>query len=241
MRAYLERARASAAHAAHKRRLAELIAIRPGETVLDLGCELGEDALAMAAAAGPAGLVIGLDHDPAMLEGAATLPVPRVRGDGACLPFARGRFDAVRIDRMLHLVADGLAVLREAAALLVPHGRLLVAEPAWSTLEIVADDGPAAGKIGAFLAGEADTALVLPGLVAATGLRVERIETATAEFTELDEALDLLHVEERLMAALAEGRLVPDDVFPWLLHQRAKAWAGGFMARLSGRIVLARR
>lgn len=47
--------------------LAELD-IAPGSTVVDLGCGPGTDLAAFAEAAGPSGTVIGLDHDPVLVE-----------------------------------------------------------------------------------------------------------------------------------------------------------------------------
>lgn len=68
---YLDDAAASEAGTAYKRRLLNALDIRPGHTVVDVGCGPGTDLATLAAAAGTGGLVIGVDRDPAMAAEAA--------------------------------------------------------------------------------------------------------------------------------------------------------------------------
>ncbi|MGI9189456.1 MAG: class I SAM-dependent methyltransferase, partial [Longimicrobiaceae bacterium] len=53
---------------AYLRRTAEALAVRPGQTVVDLGCGTGKNLPALAEAVGPGGRVVGVDISVAMLE-----------------------------------------------------------------------------------------------------------------------------------------------------------------------------
>ena len=76
------------------------------------------------------GLVIGMDFSARMLQvAAANAPGPRyVRGDGLCLPFADGAFDAVTVAFGLRNFADPERGLSEMRRVLRPGGRAVVLE-----------------------------------------------------------------------------------------------------------------
>lgn len=110
--------------------------VRPGDTVLDLGCGLGYFTVGLAELVGPGGRVIAVDIQPAMLRRAAR----RVRRRGLAdrVTFHQAGPEAIGLTQavdfalafwMLHEVRDREAFLAEAHALLRPGGRLLVAEP----------------------------------------------------------------------------------------------------------------
>jgi ubiquinone/menaquinone biosynthesis C-methylase UbiE len=81
-------------------RLVDLADIRPGESVLDVGCGPGTAAIAAADRTGPAGHVVGVDLAPNMLaiatERTADQPNVTIREmDAIDLDFADGTFDVV--------------------------------------------------------------------------------------------------------------------------------------------------
>jgi SAM-dependent methyltransferase len=93
--------------------------------LLEVGIGTGRIAVPLAAA----GIrVFGVDVALAMLarlhEKASSVDV--VVGDAAALPFAAGRFDAVLLVHVLHLVSDALAVTRAARAVVRPGGVVLL-------------------------------------------------------------------------------------------------------------------
>ena len=61
-----------------------------------------------------------------------------VRGDAASMPFKANAFDAVRVERMLQHVADPATALGELARVLRPAGRIVIAEPDWPDLRVLA-------------------------------------------------------------------------------------------------------
>lgn len=105
--------------------------IRPGETVLDLGCGAGMDALVAAQIVGPAGRIVGVDLSHEMLAvaeaGRTEAGFPQVEFREAAveaLPFPAASFAVAVSNGVLNLVPDKPAALREIFRVLRPGGRL---------------------------------------------------------------------------------------------------------------------
>jgi SAM-dependent methyltransferase len=99
----------------------ELLAPRPGERILDLGC--GDGALSeRLAALGCA--VVGVDAGPEMVAAARRRGLDAHVADGQNLRFA-AEFDAVFSNAALHWMRDADAVLRGVRRALKPGGRFV--------------------------------------------------------------------------------------------------------------------
>ena len=102
----------------------------PGLVVGDLGCGTGQTAVALAPYVAH---VIAVDESSAMLAAArkrvATLENVELRaGRLEDLPIGDATLDAAVLSLVLHFVVDPVAVLREAARVLVPGGALLIVD-----------------------------------------------------------------------------------------------------------------
>ena len=113
-----------------------ILALQPGEHVLDIGSGPGFLAAEMAAEVGPEGRVVGLDPSESMLAMGARrgAPVEYVEGDAIALPFADGTFDAAIATQVYEYVADMPAALSEARRVLKPGGRLLILDTDWDSI-----------------------------------------------------------------------------------------------------------
>ena len=192
------------------------LALRAGETVLDLGSGPGLDALLAAREVGPSGRVIGVDMTPAMIvkarAAAARLGVAQVefrQGRLEALPVDDASVDAVTSNCVINLVPDKGAVFAEVARVLRPGGRLVISD--------IVLDGPLPAAV------ERDVYAYV-GCVAGAALREEYFGLVRAAGLAGIEVLRDVDFLGRLVEA------VPDDV------QALLARTGVALADVTGKV-----
>ena len=109
--------------------------LRPGETVVDVGCGAGFDTLIAAQQVGPSGRVVGVDMTEAMIgkarAGANALGLHYVEvrhGFAESLPVDDGIADVVISNGVINLTPDKVAAMREVYRVLKPGGRFQIGD-----------------------------------------------------------------------------------------------------------------
>jgi SAM-dependent methyltransferase len=188
-----------------------IAAMKPGETVIDLGSGAGFDCLLAAKQVGPSGHVIGVDMTHEMLakarRNAATTGVGNVEfrlGEIEYLPVADNTADVILSNCVINLVPDKAQVFREAFRVLKPGGRLAISD--------VVNIAPLTPEL------EADRELICGCVVGAAPARQIETWLAKAGFTDVNvivkpESRDLIAtwapgrgVENYVASAIIEGR-----------------------------------
>jgi len=121
----------------------ERLKVRPGETVLDLGCGPGDGGQWLFEAGAVA---VGLDYSQGMLEQAREVPGLSgrlTRGDAGRLPFRDGALDKIVCTNSFHHYPQHFAALKEMRRVLKPGGLLVLVDPrkdhlfGWGAIDLV--------------------------------------------------------------------------------------------------------
>jgi len=123
---------------AQRAHMLRLLALRPGERVLDLGCGPGLLALEMGAQVGERGRVEGVDLSQSMLELAQRRCAEQANiglrtGDVSALPYADAAFDVGVCTQVYEYVPDIERALRELHRVVRPGGRVAVMDTDWES------------------------------------------------------------------------------------------------------------
>jgi ubiquinone/menaquinone biosynthesis C-methylase UbiE len=242
MRAFLDSVDALPAFRWYKRKLRDLLALQPGETVVDIGCGNGTEACRLAQEY-PSVRVLGLDRELVVAEAAQRsarlgVEVGWLPGQAEAIPLPDRSVDACMTERVLKYVRDPAHAVAEMARVLRPGGRIACFELDMSAT-VLGGDPLAAALVGDLLCGK--VAEPRMGRRLPTLLHQARMIDVTYRpvVFHMPEALNEAIAYQPVRQALAEGRL-PQTVESWLAEQTAAAAIGMFTIGWVGWLVSGR-
>jgi ubiquinone/menaquinone biosynthesis C-methylase UbiE len=202
----------------------ELLALRRGDRVVDVGCGTGETTRIFARLVGPNGGATGIDPSATMLIEArrrtidAALPVEFLTGDIRQLPVDDEAFDATHCERVLQHVETPAVAMAELVRVTRPRGRIVVIDSDWGMHAIHgADPQLTARVVESWAANAANgwSGRQLPSLFTDAGIADPVVVAET--FTDTDPYRPLAP-PFTTMARVAElaGALTADETARWL-------------------------
>ncbi|MGW0095254.1 methyltransferase domain-containing protein [Streptomyces sp. NPDC003328] len=200
----------------------DLLGLRPGAFVVDVGCGAGR---AVAELAERGAKAIGVDPDERMIAVARSRwPASDYRiAEASELPLADASMDGLRADKVFHELAEPERALAEAYRVLAPGGRIVLIGQDWDTFIIDSDD-PALTRT--IVHARADLT-VSPH--AARRYRNLLLEAAFGQVTvEVHTGVLTGAATLPLLAGLAEGAcsagaVTPEQADTWVAEQRQRA------------------
>lgn len=237
---YLDNFTASKAAQEYKRRTFDILELREGSRVLDVGCGTGDDALALAHLVGANGKVVGIDNSEAMIAEArrraldVNIPVEFRAGDAHSLDFEDCAFDGTRADRVYQHLAAPKRALEEMARVTRHGGRLVIADPDWETFVVDTPDVALTRRIlnarcdgvpNGWMGRQLFRLFHECGL---TNVRVAPIPFTMADYRFADQLVDFHVAVERAVQAKV---ISTEEGASWLESLVKSARAGCFLAR----------
>jgi SAM-dependent methyltransferase len=228
------------------------LGLRPGQRLLDVGCGLGDAALALAVDLGDDGEVVGIDSSSAMVAAAnARSTGMRARfavGDACSLVEPDDSFDAVRSERTLQWLADPIAAVQEMVRVVRPGGRVSLIDTDWSSFAIEVGDAHVSELVREAFAVEqrrpSNVGSRLHVLAADVGLTVFARTEATHHWTSWDPDVDAAPAGCFSMRSVADdlvesGRLTAREGDEFVSTIERAAREGRFAMRLTMHAVVA--
>src|SRR5262249_8737280 len=215
---------------AYKERTVDLLHVKPGARLLDVGCGTGHDTRALAAAAGPEGVAIGIDASAVMLKAARTRGGAYLQADARTLPYDEGAFDGTRTAPVPQHLAGPEGAVRELVRVTRSGGRMVAIAPDQETLVSDLPDVELLRKVKEFRRDRnlcnGSIGRQLPRLFREAGLTDVQCEAATLVLTDPRDAFGFT-TWPRLMHA--EGLVTDGELARWETAVDAAVAEGDFL------------
>ncbi|MFA6564323.1 MAG: methyltransferase domain-containing protein [Verrucomicrobiia bacterium] len=234
----------------YKTRSYALLELHPGQTVLEAGCGLGDDAFRMAERVMPGGKVVGVDASAAMISKAwsrdlaARLPVGFLVGDIKALPFANHSFARCRVDRVLQHIREPQRAIVELVRILEPGGLLLAYDNDWGTFAIASEAIQTTRAIERFWRSSFTNSGIgrdLPDYFRAAGLADVIIRPGTSVITDFETADKVYNLRATVQKAAEENLISASQGCVWIDEQIERTTKGSFSASLTAYTVVGKK
>lgn len=238
---YLDTAGASESAQKCKRFTFELLKIRSGHHILDVGCGTGDDVRSLAEMVGETGRVVGIDSSKAMVTEArkrskGLLPIEYRVGDAQKLNFAANSFEACRAERVFVHLSDPRQALVEMVRVTRTGGRIVVIDPDFETVILDNKNQILTRRLLNFACTGVRNGWMgrqLPRLFKETKLSDISIFADTLIMTDYCIANELLALEETVNLAQETNVVSRAEATAWLEDMEQSSQNGNFFAAIT--------
>jgi ubiquinone/menaquinone biosynthesis C-methylase UbiE len=217
----------------------DLLRLRPGHAVLDVGCGHGVCVPLLAQRVGASGRIVGLDASHAMVAEAqrrfdhSGLPVAFRHGSALALPFDDLSFDAARADRVLLFVDDARTALAELVRVTKHGGRIAVTEGDLGLQAVDSPDAKTTATVLAALGNRSPNGWIgrrLRALFVAAGLEGVEVQLVPILSTSYAEWNLRFGIEALVSTLVAQQAIARDVAQAWLDELRTRDAQSRFTA-----------
>ena len=237
----------------NKQRTYTWMHIRPGHSVLDVGCGPGIDTIALAELVGPTGHVVGVDVDAAMIAEADRRAEQagcrgwcrHQQGNAMSLPLETSAFDSCRSERLFQHVHNPAGVLLEMARVTKPGGWVVILDADHGTWSIDTPEVDIERRLTRVLAEH----MVINGYAGRQLYRLFKqqqfidinVEIRPLYFTNYAQFRYGTQMDAIEREALAAGFVTQEELKRWQQNLEAAETTGTFFAHATGVLVAGRK
>lgn len=222
-----------------KQRTYQLMGMRPGDRVLDVGCGPASDTIALADRVGPEGFVIGVDSDKETIAEAERRAIAAGVGERVrhrvvntlALPFKANEFDSARSERTFQYIEAPEVALGEMIRVTKAGGRIVVADVDWGAGSLDTPHPYVAQTLEGVLAQRilpnGYSGRTLQRLMRSAGLDEVKVELHPFTMSSLPMIRYVAQLDAAEQVALADGYLSAEQIEQWredLEEAAVKGW-----------------
>lgn len=229
---------------AYKNKTFNLLKVKQGDQILDVGCGTGEDVRNLATLVGNTGLSVGVDSSQIMLEKARerskdllNLSVEYHLGDAQNLNFPDETFNGCRAERIFQYLAAPEKALAEMIRVTKPKGIIVIGEPDWGTLAINAPERNLTRRIlnaGCDVLANGWIGRQLYALFNQCDLTNITLNADAFLFTNYTIANQIFNFSEAVETAQKTGAISVDEASIWLNSLQELEQSGTFLSAITG-------
>ena len=248
---YLDTVNAMELAQRYKRESIDMLAIKEGHCILDVGCRTGEDVQAIAQLVGHNGKAIGIDKSEEMISQARQrasglgLPIEFHLCDVHQLTFDDNFFDGCRAERVFQHLENPAKALSEIIRVSKSGAHILVMEPDWETLLIDSADHATTRSIVNFICDRMVRngwiGRQLPRLFKDCGLIEIGVASSSIPLTDFDLADIIWGLRRNAKRAENAGMVSPSAVDQWMRDLEHASTEHRFFGAVTGFAVCGRK